>query len=205
MLRLALLACLTALPAHAVTMTFDTDTNGETYTEAGMTIARIRNADIPVYMAGGLWGLDISSLFDDPTPTGAFHLSTGRPFKLQSIFVAHMDRQDPVTFRGFRGGVQVAFARLTQPTLFPDLYGEEVPYTYVFNGFGAVDYLTVTSGPNRFSDMRFDDLTFAPVPVPAALPLLAAALGLLAIRGRPSRGSSSTRPRSPAGPTSASC
>ena len=204
MLRLALLACLTTLPAHAVTMTFDTETNGETYTEAGMTIARIRNADIPVYVAGGRWGLDIASLFDDPTPTGAFRLSTGRPFSLQSVFVAHLDRVDPVTFTGFRGGVQVARARLTRPTLFPDL-PDELPYTHVFKGFGTLDDLTVTSGPNSFSDMRFDDLTFAPVPLPAALPLLAAALGLLALRARPSCGPSSTRPRSPAGPTGASC
>lgn len=205
MLRLALLACLTALPANAVTMTFDTVTTGESYTEAGMTIARIRNSDIPVYVNGwGQWGLDIVTLFEDPTPTGAFHLSTGRPFDLLSIFVAHLDRSDPVTFRGFRNGDEVAYAKLRQPTLFPGL-DHEVPYSYAFDGFRALDYLTVTSGPNRFSDMRFDDLTFAPVPLPAALPLLAAALGVLAVRGRPSRGPSSIRPRSPAAPKGASC
>jgi hypothetical protein len=178
-LRVALVGLVTSFASiaglsQAATLTFDNPTIGPNYTEAGLTISRTVASDFDVNTFGGAWGL--------PCCSGGFaqySLTTGGLFNFDQITVNHSDAGNPVVFEGFLNGLSIASYILDASN-----FGASI---LSFVGFAGLDTLQVSMSGN-FNDPRFDNLVFtdagmpvSPVPLPAALPLLLAALGALGI------------------------
>lgn len=156
--------------AAPVTLTFDTNTSGTSYTENGLTITATSAEPV---RTNGNWFLDCC----DGGPE-TFSLTTGGVFDLLSVFRSHVDSTDPVVWKGFFNGNLVA----------TNQYNSGQGSVFNFTGFNNVDLVTV-SVQGSFTDPRFDNLVYqaAPrndVPEPASLAILALGLGGLAFTRR---------------------
>jgi hypothetical protein len=163
----------TAVPQ---TLTFDNPFGpAASYTEKGMAItATAASTSLVSISPLGQWDVPCCPTlgFDE------YDLTTGGLFDLLSIDIVHSDLGDPITFDGFLG------AALVNTTLIDAAnFG-----TLNFVGFTGLDRVRVTAR-GLFSDPRFDNLTYKPVPEPYVALLLATGLvGLAAVgRRRPPR------------------
>lgn len=141
--------------ATPITLNFNTNFTGNSYTENGLTIDATSAEPVRI---NGSWNLDCC----DAGPE-TFNLSTGGIFDLLSIFINHVDFSDPVTWTGFLNGSMVA----------SDTFNTGQGGTHNFVGLTGVDLVTF-SVSGTWTDPGFDNLTYeaSSVPVPATLALM---------------------------------
>lgn len=154
---------LSASAATAAVLTFDASFEGPVYTEAGMTITATSAEPV---RTDGSWYLDCC----DGAPE-TFNLTTGGLFDLVSVYIGHVDFDDPVVWTGYRDGVEVVSTSFNT--------GGGTVFNFV--GFTGLDLVTM-SVAGIWTDPWFDDLTYnavAAVPEPAPFALLG--MGLLGI------------------------
>jgi hypothetical protein len=144
---LGLCLLLMSAPAFAVvTLTFDTDFTGPSYTEQGFTITALPATPLGVVIEGGYWNVPCcpSPMLDE------FILEISGPalFNLISIDPIHVDGSDPVTFKGFVGATEVASQTITA-----------TGGTFLFSGdFQNLESVLV-SVSGTYSDPTFDNLS----------------------------------------------
>lgn len=144
---LGLCLLLMTAPAFAVTLTFDTDFTGPSYTEQGFTITALPATPVGVVVSGGYWNVPCC-----PGPQlDEFTLEISGPalFDLISIDPIHIDGSDPVTFKGFVGATEVASQTIAASG-----------GTFVFSGaFQSLETVLV-SVSGVYTDPTFDNLSF---------------------------------------------
>ena len=154
--------------ASASVLTFNAQTTGTSYTEAGMTITS--TSAEPVRTGNGRWFLDCCDVGPE-----TFSLSTGGIFDLLSVLRVHVDGSDPIIWNGYRNNALVAMASYNS--------GQGADFNFI--GFTGLDLVTM-SVRGTWTDPRFDNLTYEAsrqVPEPASLALLGLGLfGLSAVR-----------------------
>jgi hypothetical protein len=193
-----------ALPVDAATMTFDQAAYPyqSTYVENGITAMTADYYEIGVFGAGQVLHMDT---FYQPSPQ-LVTFSMGRRFDAVSLLMmpstfdyfvcdannlCHDQRYANVGIRGYRGSSLVA-------SLVFDMGSPSSNYTLplgpLFQNLTSLviealrpDFLT---GPDLYSDcikvcahFSIDDVTLAPVPLPASMPLATSGLATLALLG----------------------
>lgn len=187
----AVMACALGTGASAATLTFDieegTEYRTQSYTEAGLTISALPGS-APVSLTNlQQYGEGSSLGYFDGGPAFEWQISADKPFNLTSVGVIHVDAYidsvsgepvgDFVTFRGFRDGEQVSDYVVARRGL------------HTFVGFDNLDYVTMSLvlqvvGDPRFSFMTWESAVPAPIPLPASVWLLGAALTGLGLARR---------------------
>lgn len=163
-----LLLLASSVDAANVTLTFDGPFGPvDSYTEAGMTITRVAGLQIE---GNGNWDLPINPLIEP----NVYDLTTGGIFNLISIDILHSDNGDSITFSGYSGAALVAEIEIDA-----DDFG-----FLAFSGFLGLDRVRIEVENFVFADPTFDNLTYAPVPLPSGLPLMAAGVGALGLAAR---------------------
>lgn len=152
--------------ATLMTLEFDGNSSGVSYTEAGMTISATSAETVKT---NGTWFLDCC----DAGPE-TFSLTTGGIFDLVSVFRTHIDGSDPAMWVGYLNGVQVVSTS----------YNSGQGTDFSFSGFTGLDLVTL-SVAGSFTDAAFDNLTYSSVPEPTSVALLSLAFfGMMAVRKR---------------------
>lgn len=116
---------------------------------------------------------------DDEAAGGTITITFDKGVILESFDVVD-SKSGNVTL--FSGNVQIGMVNI------PDIDTDDLTLPNEFTTVDLSMFTNVTSMQITFGESGgFDNLTFTPVPVPAALPLFAAGLGLVAARGRKAR------------------
>lgn len=154
--------------AHAdpITLLFDSEFTGASYTESGMTIDATSEQ---LVVTDGTWNLPCCP-GAGPDGVDSFALSTGGIFDLLSIDIIHVDFSDPVVWEGFLNGILVA----------TNTFNTGQGSTFGFMGFSGLDLVTM-SVSGTYTDPGFDNLTYEGVSIPEPGTLGLLGIGLLAI------------------------